>query len=50
MDRDLCGKASHRQPVQYQREIKARKHLCRKSIQQPLAQLNVLLCFEQQDG
>ena len=44
MDRDLSGKADHRQPVQCQGEIKARKHLSEK------AQMSVLLRFEQQDG
>ena len=31
MDRDLSGKAIHRQSVQYQGEIKARKHLSEKA-------------------
>ena len=48
MDRYFSGKANHRQPLQYQGEIKARKYISEKH-STAFAQVSVLLHFEQQD-
>ena len=49
VDRYLSDKANHRQPSQYQGEIKAR-NISLKKHSTAFAQMSVLLSFEQHDG